>query len=84
MAGDAGERQGAQRALAELKRLVLDATDVTLVDLGLAPGASERDEGEVVLRIHVRRFSPADRDRFPTELGGYRVVVLPGDYRLEQ
>ena len=70
--------------MARLERVALDEPDVTLVDIGLAPGgAGHEDMQELVLRVHLRRVSPEDAGRFPTEIDGYRVIVVPGDYQLD-
>jgi hypothetical protein len=81
---DAEDRKRAQRAVAELERAALDDPDVTLVDIALAPGHSgDENTQELVLRVHLRRVSPEIAGRFPTEIDGYRVVVVPGDYQLD-
>ena len=70
--------------MARLERAALDEPDVTLVDIGLASGgAGHEDTQELVLRVHLRRVSPEDAGRFPTEIDGYRVIVVPGDYQLD-
>lgn len=82
MPAAADDWRRAQRAAARLERAALDDPDVTLVDIGLAPGGSGNDDAqELVLRVHLRRVSSEDAGRFPTEIDGYRVVVMPGDYR---
>lgn len=84
MPADAEDRRRAQGAVARLERTALDDPDVTLVDIGLAPGGSgHEDAQELVLRVHLRRVSPEDAGRFPTEIDGYRVIVVPGDYQVD-
>ena len=70
--------------MARLERAALDDPEVTLVDIGLAPGGAGREAlQELVLRVHLRRIAPEDAGRFPTEIDGYRVVVVPGDYQVD-
>ena len=60
--------------------------DVSLIDIGYPPESDEKNR-EVVLRIHVRerwlKARPEERVTFPEEVDGIRVVVMPGDYRLQ-
>jgi hypothetical protein len=79
-------RAGLRAAKESLEARFLHDPEVSLIDIGLASPAQE-DAGadaneEYVLRIHVRAELD-DPERFPTSVGGFRVVLLRGDYRPE-
>ncbi|MCU0486329.1 MAG: hypothetical protein MUC85_09510 [Anaerolineales bacterium] len=61
---------------------------VTLIGIGLAPGAESAPEtGGLALKIHVRpgwtASHPEERPDFPAEVDGFPVLVVPGEYHLE-
>jgi hypothetical protein len=61
--------------------------DVTFIDVGYSL-ADDRETKGLVLRIHVRsrwmKSSPEQRTDFPKEVDGIPVIVMSGDYKLEQ
>ena len=62
--------------------------DVALIGIGIPPdtGAVGKVD-EIVIKIHVRehwmKSRPDERLVFPTEVDGFRVVVIPGDFHLD-
>lgn len=60
--------------------------EVSLIDIGYAPEHGSQ-KGEIVLRIHVReswlRANPQSRIPFPTQIDSIPVVVMHGDYQLQ-
>jgi hypothetical protein len=76
----------ARRAQEQLVNQFINHPDVSLIDIGYAPGESQTDQ-DIVLRIHVRdrwmQASPEERVSFPSEIDGIPVVVIPGDYQLQ-
>jgi len=76
----------AERARDQLIAQFIYDPDVTMIDVGYEPG-KEMTADNIILRIHVRqRWMNArkeERTAFPAEVEGIRVVVLPGEYKLE-
>lgn len=60
--------------------------DVTMIDVGYDP-EKEKTAENAALRIHVRkRWMDASSDKrtaFPKEVDGIRVIVVPGEFRLD-
>lgn len=76
----------AQQAQEKLVNQFIQHPDVSLIDIGYAPESKQTEE-DVVLRIHVRdrwmQANPKERTKFPSEIDGLPVVVIPGDYQLQ-
>ncbi len=74
------------RALEKLIAQVMNDPDVTMIDVGYEPG-KELIAENIALRIHVRqRWMDArqeDRTTFPDQVDGIRVIIIPGEYRME-
>lgn len=78
-----------ERARSARDKLVdkfLDHPDVRLIDIGMPLEEGDKEE-EVALRIHVKErwfaSAPSKRIAFPSEIGGFRVFIIRGDYELE-
>lgn len=65
-----------------IEQFLLDPV-VSMIDLGIRPDSKHQ---EIVLRIHVREqwfdMSLDQRPKFPDQVEGIPVVVIPGDYRI--
>lgn len=76
----------ATRARDQLIEQYMHDPDVTMIDVGYDP-EKEKTAENAVLRIHVRqRWMNASSDKrtaFPKEVDGIRVIVLPGEFRLD-
>lgn len=85
MAADHGARERARRARAALAQAIGLHRAVSMVDIGLAGQRGEKDPSleasEIVLRVHLRE-EQCDLE-LPDEMDGFRVVVVPGNYQLE-
>jgi hypothetical protein len=60
---------------------------VSLIDVGVHPGAPERQSAQIAVRVHVR--SPHDVARLRAQgieetIEGVPVVLIMGEYRLEE
>ena len=79
-------REKARRARDKLVKQFLNHPDVSLIDIGYSTDSNTKTEG-VVLRIHVRerwlKALPEERVAFPDQVDSIPVVVIPGDYQLE-
>jgi hypothetical protein len=77
----------ARSARDKLVNQYLDHPDVSLIDIGYAPARKGKSTKDIVLRIHVRESwleaKPEERIRFPEQMDGIPVIVIPGNYRLE-
>ena len=75
-----------RRAKQKLVDRFLDHPDVSLIDIGYAPEPDNKTD-EMVLRIHLReshkKIVPAEGCDFPELVDGFHVIVIPGDYRLD-
>jgi hypothetical protein len=76
----------ARRARNELNNRLIHHPDVSGIDIGYVPERGEEIE-EIVLRIHVQKrwmkANAAERVVFPEQVDGIPVVVMLGEYRLE-
>ena len=80
--------QKARQARDRLVAKYINDPDVVLIDIGFPPNAvTDTQNYEIVIRIHVRenwfKSKPEKRIKFPEEIDGIRVFVIPGDYHLE-
>lgn len=75
-----------RRAQKKIEDQFLNHLDVSLIDISYAPNPQTKME-EIILRIHVRErwmeAMPEERVAFPDQVDGIPVIVIPGDYRLE-
>jgi hypothetical protein len=79
----------ARRARDRLVAQFIHHPDVVLIDIGLPLGSDAgKKNNEIVIRIHVRKrwftSAPEERLNIPDEIDGIRVIVIPGDYHLDQ
>jgi hypothetical protein len=83
-----GIEDRARRALEKLVTEHLDSPGVTNIDIGYAPDSRDRTPAQLVLRVHVddswMKTAPEDRTFFPDDVDGFPVIVMRGNYRLEQ
>lgn len=77
----------AQLARSKLEHSVLDHPAVTMIDMGYLAGKSTEGSEEIVLRIHIGKqwFENLVNKSlpFPTEIDGFRVILVSGDYEIE-
>jgi hypothetical protein len=71
----------ARQARDKLVSLLLDDPNVSLIDIGLDPEPA--GGGQVVLRVHLRRLSDRPATSIPADVDGIPVIVLGGDYQIE-
>ncbi|MGD8587109.1 MAG: hypothetical protein PVH65_06630 [Chloroflexota bacterium] len=71
----------------KLAEQYLDHSAVALIDIGYAPEILGFAPQTIALRIHVRehwlQISSRDEIPFPAEVDGVPVILIPGDYHLE-
>ncbi len=76
----------ARQARDQLADQFIDHPDVSLIDIGYAPGR-EQTEDAIALRIHVRenwvQADPAERVTFPSEIDNIPIIIMSGDYQPE-
>jgi hypothetical protein len=79
--------ENARCARDKLANEYLEHPDVSLVDIGYPPEKTEENNELVVLRVHVTehwfKLPVAERVAFPGEVDGFQVVIIRGDYRLD-
>lgn len=77
----------ARLARSRLEHDILGHPAVTMIDIGYLSGESKKADDELVLRIHVgkRWLENLTKEAlpFPTEIDGFRVALVSGDYEIE-
>ena len=75
------QQKRAETARDELARLLSHDTNVSLIDIGFDPTSTKPvTERPIALRVHLRKAAPTPE--LPSELYGYPVRTMIGDYKL--